>query len=245
MERKIIRNQKVRLEDIAEIFTKEKIENRVSSGGKKDLRLFIPKQVHNENLCVKLVEGLSDEDGFYVLLKKDYKSVFRADYIAYQLSSLAGGLKLLYDTEKQRYKTRILLNVLKDYSICCESVEAQYYYAISERLVSILSEIVETTEEMECEEFAVSYRYKVNFYKEIRDALSLEQELKPLFKEYGISIFKHWVGIVDKSRESTNKDFEKAIFAEATSTKNELYNNIKKMRLLISNITKLILNNEL
>lgn len=245
MERNITRNQKVCLGDIAEIITSAKFSNGLTLLKENEFCVFIPKKVHDENICVKLVDGRRDEDGFYVILKKKYMSIFRADYIAYQLSSLAGGLKLLYDTEKQRYKTRILLNVLKDYSICCESVEAQYYYAISERLVSILSEIVETTEEMECEEFAVSYRYKVNFYKEIRDALSLEQELKPLFKEYGISIFKHWVGIVDKSRESTNKDFEKAIFAEATSTKNELYNNIKKMRLLISNITKLIQNNEL
>jgi len=232
-------NRIYRLGEIAGIVTGSRMKRDFSITNTEE-HIFIPKTVRHENLCVEMVKGIAETDGFYVLLKEEYKSALRKDYVIYQLSSLAGGLKLLYDTEKQQYRSRILLNILKQYSICVIPIDLQFYYAISQNLVSYLHAVIETVSYVkEQEDFVASRQYMIEFFKEIRDALSLEQELQPLFNEYGITIFTHWKNIIDKTKGDKN-NFEKNIFIEATKPKNELYNNIKKMRLLVSNIGKLI-----
>lgn len=227
----------IKLGDIAVINNRSLQGKILSSVEEKDKLLFvfvpIKGETHRSGMTL-VTDELLDDEGYYVNLKMSYYGLYRIDYIAFELGSLAAYIGLFFDREKNEYKKRITKKLLTEYEIREESLENQKAYGYSAAICSVLAQLPSKTQSDKY------FQLRYSMFTDVRDSLSVAQVMAPSMKQLGIKInmLEVWKELLEKHISDTSN--LNALYSDLLDDNSSVMNEVRKLRIVFSNMASLV-----
>ena len=230
----------VKLSDIAVINNRSLQEKMLSSVEEKDkpLFVFVPiiGEVHRSGKTL-VTDELLDDEGYYVNLKMSYYGIYRIDYIAFELGSLAAYIVLFFDREKKEYKKRITKKQLTEFEIREESLENQNAYGYSAAICSVLAQLPAKTQSDKY------FQLRYSMFTDVRDSLGVAQIMAPSMRQLGIKInmLEAWKELLEKNTAGVTSNIN-ALYSDLLDDNNSVMNEVRKLRIVFTNMANLVKN---
>lgn len=229
--------ENLKLSNIAVINNRTLQEKMLSSidGKDKPLFVFVPVkgEVHSSGMTL-VTDEIQEKDGFYVNLKPIYYGIYRIDYLAFVLGSLAGHVVLFFDREKKVFKRRITKKQLTEFKLREESIENQKAYGYSATICTVLAQL---HHQMLGDKY---YQLRLSMFTDVRDALSVAQIMAPSINQIGINIniLAAWKELLDKH---SDKQYNlNDLYSDLLNDNNSVMNEVRKMRIIFTNLANLV-----
>ena len=205
------------------ILTKNQYLKRIAINENNKTCIFAPKETTSVIEICTIIEHAHDSEGYY-LVPKTHTTINELQYIAYYLNSYTGIYAILYDQAKKVFGHKIKKNALSNCLITITGEEELYYYSLINTIISCFHN----------SNGKMGNAATLSTFCEIRNALSMEQAFPSIFKENSIFIFTNWTKFIDSYPDIIQSQNYQDLYYELIKPDNELYNNIKKMNILIN-----------
>lgn len=216
------------LKEFGRVFTYQKYlqEEKDNSDVKRKRKIvFNKKYSDSDDYCI--VKRDVEENKMCFLSNDDNDFVY---YLHLLLDSLIGRLLLGTNTKKNTIKGPVTIKALKDFPV---AVTSEKVMRAAASLDLTIRTIIEIMSEKEDAQFLESAR---NLMQELRDDFVLELYAKPLFETNNIEIVDLLVKVRESNPEETLGSFAPIILKEVTSPDSALLSNIRRVRVLITDI---------
>lgn len=218
------------LKDIAGIMTTDAFSLKLSENAMlHDVRyIYLPKKYEYGKTFFACKKGNIEEKGFIVLAREDVDIY----YISFILNSIITALGLCDGVLNK--EAQITKKKLYSLPVCIVDEDTSYYLGLSDMILQVIHKRIISYPDNEM------YQYHYELFAEIRDGLAMELFIKPIFEKTNIHIISEWKTEVD----SIDKPFINILASKIDQDNNELMNQVRKMRVLITNIGKILQENK-
>lgn len=215
------------LKDIANIYTSNAylahLQDNLSL--QKVRYIYVPKKFEYGKTFFYEHKKEITEKGFIVTAKNNIE----IQYISFLLNSLMTALRICNGNLSQ--STSINLKLLE--TIPAKQVDdfRMFSLGLCNRIIQVILRKMETDSENEI------YKFHYNLFSEIRDGMSIELLTQPLFERFQIHIIDEWENLLITNESKIRIPQLVNVLMEDN---NELMNQVRKMRILITNIGNLL-----
>lgn len=219
-----MKNNKL-IKDIAIVYTSSSYQLLNMNDSVDSRYIYVAKKFVYGESFFPMLRGTCPNDGFIVQAKEGID----LSYIAFILNSV---ITAVYLTGNNLSKSISLSKKRIETIPVRETDDAtMYILGLSSRMVQASHSFMEKEPEKDI------FRFHYSVLSELRDGLALEFLTQPLFDKLGVHILDAWVNYLD------NYDGRikiPVVVSQLLDDDNEVMNQIKKMRLVITNISKLL-----
>lgn len=228
-------NRKYKIRDIANLYSHGQWERikTLSNEETDGYKLFVSNQPDGIRLNISVLrDDLPSQNGTIIAINNKFKEDILLYYLGFELMSIVGSVRLLYDAEKKKYRNRLTKQGLADFAIEIPDIESQYIYADSFYFVERLKTYLLAKKDDRYNQLRMS------IFAEIMDALSLEQVMEPFFNDMNIHIYDPWKSLLEKF-DRKDKQYMNKLFGELISQDSKVMNGVRKVRIAVKNISDL------
>lgn len=166
------------------------------------------------------------EKGFIITAKENID----IQYISFILNSLMTALKICNGDLTRT--TNLTIKLLESIPIQYVDKSRMFTLGLCNRIIQVILRKMEIESENEV------YQFYYNLFSEIRDGMSMELLMQPLFERFQIHIIDEWENLLFEHE----SNLRIPLLAKAMlEDDNKLMNQVRKMRILITNIGNLII----
>lgn len=192
--------------------------------------IYVPKKFDPNTFKVEYLHATNLKDGYALIEERQIEAFFLVAF----LSSYIG--KIFLSENNTGKKCTVKLSSLKCIPIPCLPDDAKEKFVALYNIVELLDSQYEALKNDRYLEF------KKELFSELLDAIALEISVPKLFAKFDIEILDNWINLFEEcSKEYPSADTYSIIsyLTEALVSPTSLvYNNLKKMRVMIDIIVK-------